>query len=391
MPFFNLLTATFQLASAPFRRATLPTPSLASLDAAESAYKNLLHKVRAKIQTWQPQPLNLLGRAHLARQELASKLVYQANFSDPGERLRPVQLAISGFICTAGTPEEEQPFESNPFISQRVLSLQPSSGGVGAPNLQVAAASMRAKPIWWALCHSAHPAWQLLAHEISAALPAPPDAPPGLHCLVTRPALLPLFPPHATPSTKHAVEAFRQLRFERIATPEQQDFHSIMLELTFSAEGGRPQQGELRTAAARSWLRLSQVREVGLRQEQLSADEGADWEQIVAALPARWRAEVQRVLAPEPVWLASARQWGPGQRFSGGAIGAPRRRGRCAFGSSGTLASSSHSPSRWCLVPPPSNPRRCWCGGPSPRAPGPGQTTWQPQPSACSRQISGWG
>jgi hypothetical protein len=214
-----------------------------SADAAactESAYANLLPKVKAKIQAWQPQPLTLLGRAHVARQELASKLVYQANFSDPGEQLRPVQRAISGFICMAGTPEEEQPFESNPFISQRVLSLQPSSGGVGAPNLQLAAASMRAKPIWKALCHSAHPAWQLLAHEISAALPAPPDAPPGLHCLVTRPALLPLFPPHATPSARGAVEAFRQLRVERIATPEQQDFHSIMLELTFSAEGGRP-------------------------------------------------------------------------------------------------------------------------------------------------------
>jgi hypothetical protein len=75
-----------------------------------------------------------------------------------------------------------------------------------------------------------------------------------------------------------------------------------MLELTFSAEGGRPKQEELRSAAARSWLRLSQVREAGLRQEQLSPEEVADWEQLVAALPARWRGEVQRVLAPEPDW-----------------------------------------------------------------------------------------
>jgi exonuclease III len=280
-----------------------------SVDAAactESAYANLLPKVNAKIQAWKPQPLTAFGRAHVARQELASKLVYQANFTDPGERLKPVQLAISRFISRAGKPEEEQPFESQLFASQRVLSLAPSCGGLGAPNLQLSAASMRAKPVWKALRHSPHPAWQLFTHEVTAALPSPPDAPPGLHCLVTRPALSPAFPPHATSSARAAVEAFRQLKVERIVAPEQQDFHSIMLELTFPAEGeatgGRPRQGELATAAARSWLRLSKVREAGLRREQLSSEELADWELIVAALPAKWKEEVERVLAPVPEW-----------------------------------------------------------------------------------------
>jgi hypothetical protein len=133
-------------------------------------------------------------------------------------------------------------------------------------------------------------------------LPDPLDAPPGLHCLVTRPALPLAFPAHATPSAVAAVAAFRRLKVRRILQPEQQDFHSIMLELTFPAEDsegeGRPRQEELATAAARSWLRLSGVREAGLRSEQLSAEELADWERIVAALPARWRQEVQRVLPP---------------------------------------------------------------------------------------------
>ena len=165
---------------------------------------------------------------------------------------------------------------------------------------------MRAKPVWKALRHSPHPAWQLFTHEVTAALPSPPDAPPGLHCLVTRPALSPAVPPHATSSARAAVEAFRQLKVERIVAPEQQDFHSIMLELTFPAEGeatgGRPRQGELATAAARSWLRLSKVREAGLLREQLSSEELADWELIVAALPAKWKEEVERVLAPVPEW-----------------------------------------------------------------------------------------
>ena len=282
----------------------------------DEAYAQLLPKVLAKIKEWEAQLLTTFGRAHVARQCLASKAVYQFNFSDPGhERLKPVQLAISRFICKAGSPEEEQPFKAQPFVTLSVLSLAPASGGMGAPDLQLSSASMRAKPVWRALRHSLHPAWQLLSHEISAALPPPADAPPGLHCLVTRPALLPHFPPHATPSTRAAVEAFQQMRVQRIATPEQQDFHSIMLELSFPAEGegeeGRPRQGELGSEAARSWLRLSQVREAGLRREQLSAEEEADWERIVAALPARWRVEVQRVLAPEPEWACIRPAEGP--------------------------------------------------------------------------------
>ena len=278
-----------------------------SADAAEctrAAYENALPKVRAKIQEWMVQVLTLFGRAHVAGQCLASKLVYQANFSDPGARLDPVQSAITRFISRASTPEEEQPFESQPLVRQRVLSLPPACGGVSAPDLQLAAASMRAKPVWKAFRHQAHPVWQLFSHEISAALPPSPDSPPGLHRIVTQPGLAPAFPPHATLSTRHAVEAFRQLRVQRIIEPDQQGFHSIMLELTFPSEGagGRPRQQELTTEAARSWLRLSEVREAGLRIEQLSAEERADWERIVAALPAQWRQEVQRVLAPEPEW-----------------------------------------------------------------------------------------
>ena len=273
---------------------------------AESAYAQLRPKVVGKIKEWQPQPLTALGRAHVANQCLASKLVYQANFSDPGDRLAPVQGDISRYLCTAATPEEEQPFAAQPFISQRILSLPPAGGGLGAPTLPLAATSMLAKPVWKALRHSPLPASQLLTHEIEEALPDPLDAPPGLHCLVTRPALPLAFPAHATPSAVAAVAAFRRLKVRRILQPEQQDFHSIMLELTFPAEDsegeGRPRQEELATAAARSWLRLSGVREAGLRSEQLSAEELADWERIVAALPARWRQEVQRVLAPEPEW-----------------------------------------------------------------------------------------
>jgi hypothetical protein len=168
-----------------------------SVDADSSttvAYANLLPKVRAGIQVWRPQRLTVRGRSHVCNQSLASKLVYQSNFSNPEGCLPPVQLALSGFICSASTPEEEAPFDCQPFLRQRVLSLRPACGGVGAPELSLSAASMRAKPLWKAFAHSSHPVGELLRHEASRALPHPSDAPPGLHCLVTRPGLHATFP-----------------------------------------------------------------------------------------------------------------------------------------------------------------------------------------------------
>ena len=197
----------------------------------------MLPKILAAAEPWQSQSLTVFGKACVAGQCLASKLVYQANFSQPGAGLQEVQLAISRFICSPSTPEEEAPFAAHPFITQSVLTLPQSSGGVGAPSLSLSATAMLAKCIWKAFAPASHPAWALVQHEVCGALPSPPDAPGGLHCLITRPALQPEFPAHATRSTVLAVEAFRQLHAQRIAEPARQDHWSVMHELTFAAEG----------------------------------------------------------------------------------------------------------------------------------------------------------
>ena len=279
-----------------------------SIDAAactEQAFAGLEPKVRAKIQQWLPQKLTIWGKGSAANQSLASKMVYQTNFCSPGDRVRPVQLAISRFLSTASTPEEEQPYESQPFLSQTILSLAPGCGGVGAPTLELAAESMLAKPVWRSFCFLSHPWAELFKHEVSGALAPPPDAPAGMHCLVTRPMVQPAFPGHATDSAKHAALAFQSLGVQRIMKPEEQDHWSVMHELTFEeagAAGGR-QQAALATPAARSWLRLREVRAAWQGRDLLSDAERADLASLLAALPARWRAEVQRDDSPQPDWV----------------------------------------------------------------------------------------
>ena len=175
---------------------------------------------------------------------------------------------------------------------------------MGAPTLKLAAASMRAKPIWRSFAHSSHPVQELVRHEICSALPPPADAPAGVHCLVTRPSLQAVFPAHATNSLVHAVEAFKELKVQRILKPDQQDHWSVMHELTFAEAGteGGLLQAHLATAPARGWLRLSEVRAAWLQRDLLGAEVGADLEAVLAALPAEWRAEVRRGENPEPEW-----------------------------------------------------------------------------------------
>lgn len=269
-----------------------------------NAYLNLHAKTIAAIKPWQAQQLTALGRAYVANQSLASKLIFQANFTDPGNSLPPVQRAITEFIIRAGTPEEETPYTHRSTLSQKVLMLRPAGGGLGAPNLELAAASMRAKPVWRALTFSAHPQVHLFRHEASGALTQPADAPAGLHVLVTRPALPVSFPEQATRSTQQACKAFQQLRVQRILKPSQQDFWSVMHELTFAgAESGEaPKLEQVATPEARQWLRLSQVRAAWLDREQLPPEERADLDTILEALQPEWRTTVQLQDSPEPEW-----------------------------------------------------------------------------------------
>ena len=284
----------------------LGVPFGADADAcAEQAFAGMQPKLKAAAEPWRSQCLTVFGKACVAGQCLASKLVYQANFAKPGAGLKEAQLFLSRFICSASTPEEEAPFDAQPFVPQSVLMLPAAGGGVSAPSLELAATAMRAKALWKAFAFSSHPAWDLARHEVCRALPMPQDAPGGLHCLVSRPALQPAFPASATRSTVLAVEAFRELKVKRIAHPGRQDHWSVMHELTFAAAGSGEgvQQAQMASLGARQWLRLREVRAAWLRREELSAAERSDLGAIVDALPGEWRVEVQREDSPEPEWV----------------------------------------------------------------------------------------
>ena len=118
--------------------------------------------------------------------------------------------------------------------------------------------------------------------------------PPGMHRVVTCPSL---FDWASIPSAaaRAMTCAFLGLKVHRV---ELTYHNSLVPGLQFRA---------MRSAAARSWLRLREVNAAWASRSSLAPLEQADLGQILAALPAAWRAHVQDITAPalaEDQWYA---------------------------------------------------------------------------------------
>jgi len=272
------------------------------------AYGNMVGSIWASAAPWAPLRLNLLGRAHVAMQCLASKFIYQANFRQPSPPLQAaMQQALNRFVGTSGRVEEATPFQGQLFPRFAVSLLPLDRGGLGLPNVRAHVLAMQAKSAWLLFRFSSHPWRTLFVHEVVSACDAVSRCPPGVHCLVTSPARV-----HQgslrTPLLRSAVAAFLKLGVERILPLDEQSPWSVLLELTFH-NAPTPSQpallpSQLSSPEAQQWLRLMDVRAAHLGRHALSPAAQADLDVVVAWLPAPWRAVVCEEGLPGAAWLA---------------------------------------------------------------------------------------
>ena len=284
----------------------------------QEAYTAMPGRMRAAATRWQPLRLNLLGRAHVAMQCVAAKAVYQFSATAPAAaQLADMQEAINGFVAASGRAEEEAPFPTHLYPGAAISFLPRQAGGLGMVDLAAAEAAMKAKPAWLAFVYTKHPWADLFLHEVGQAGPSLPGLPPGPHWIVTCPSA----PGDSainletirTPMFRAAVKAFLKLGVQRVRVPEDQSFHSIMLEHTFgnnvmfAAPGsGTPglAHDSVTSPAARSWLTLGQVREAHLQRADLTQQEAADLDAVMRRLPLPWEAAVRTQQAPGAEWQA---------------------------------------------------------------------------------------
>ena len=152
-------------------RRLLGIPFSSDYEACTSeAFANMPAKLRQAAALWDGRHVNLLGRAHIAGQCLASKLVYQAGFfPPPALLLKEMQSTLNQFVASSDLAPEEVPYPTKLYPRAAVSHLPVGDGGLGLPVLSCQCQAMLAKSVWLCFRHSSHPWVELFRHVIGAA------------------------------------------------------------------------------------------------------------------------------------------------------------------------------------------------------------------------------
>ena len=270
----------------------------------KAAFDGMAPAMRAVAASWHDRKLTLLGRSHVAMQCVASKFVYQANFSAPTPpQLAAMQQAVNRFVGSSSRLEEEAPLQTYLYPRFSVSALPHHQGGTNVPDLAAFSSALLAKPGWLLFRHTAHPWQSLMRHEVARACQPRLGRPAGYYRLVTDPASV-AADSIRTPLVHSMVHAFCRLKVSRIVDPATQDFESILLELTFNnaAPGLQPVAPAEVPVSAQQWYRLRNVRSAYLDAQRLAPAEQAALQLILQRLPEPWRAAVTMPQPPSAVW-----------------------------------------------------------------------------------------
>ncbi len=139
---------------------------------AEQLYQQRLSSIGFRARIWGRYNLTLLGRCEVARQVLASCLVYHAQFVPVPEHLmRPIQRRISAFVLGLGCIRNNDTRQLQWRPAQQVACLPPKRGGIGCVDVQAHVTAMQAK-VMASLLHPHRHAWkQFMRANLERAVP----------------------------------------------------------------------------------------------------------------------------------------------------------------------------------------------------------------------------
>jgi hypothetical protein len=128
---------------------------------ADQLFEQRLRSIGHRARAWSRYNLTLLGRCEVARQVLASCLVYHAQFVPIPERLtRLIQRRISAFVLGLGCIRNADNRQLRWRPAAQVASLQAKQGGIAFVDVQAHVTAMQAK-VMAALLHPHRHAWKL--------------------------------------------------------------------------------------------------------------------------------------------------------------------------------------------------------------------------------------
>jgi hypothetical protein len=270
---------------------------------AEQLFEQRLHSIGHRARTWSRYDLSMLGRCEVARQVLASCLVYHAQFVPVPERLmRLIQRRISAFVLGLGCirNNDSRPLHWRP--AQQVASLQVKQGGIASVDVKAHITSMQAK-VMAALLHPHRHAWkQLMRANLELASPGvgvrmllqPPAS--GQAAAAQRGRLNPRHAAH--------VAAFREVGLHRRTPHGDMSVQQIHLEpVVGNYSVADATTGGLFSTANRLPRRL-QHRTAGTTLGQLAATLSYTPAVDGLVLPAEWQQTLQQPAPPPSRWKA---------------------------------------------------------------------------------------
>lgn len=262
-----------------------------------------LHSIKAR---WQQQQLSLVGRAHVAKQVMASSVTYHASLLDPGEdRVAGMVHVIESFVAASPLPEDAGGAGGPVSVLRpepEVARLPRHQGGIALVDLHAHVTALQAKAAVRALGPGTRP-WQLLARHCFAA--AAPYGRPGLWWVLSA-APLSLCGPGLLPLHLPQLRALRASQPSRLPIPEWVDLRSLLCEPLYHNQlvvgaAGQTLVPPLPLPAADWPMTVGE-----LRAAPQAVRAGADMAPVLAALPPPMRAVVDGAPLPSGGWVVSA-------------------------------------------------------------------------------------
>lgn len=256
----------------------------------------------AATHPWKPLGLNLLARAHVAKQCIASKPLYQASvLCPPPQLLNNMQRVIRTFTAYTNLPEEKGVGQQM-YPNYATCMLPFSEGGINLVHVPTQVTALHAKFVA-SLFGPIHRIWQGLTLSMLSSAPATF----GLSSwVVTAPTALPhnILPPRLSTYVK----AFADTKPHRIVLPEDQDPYSVLAEpLFFNHQVTH--QGTFLTPhkfqhpiAQQSWKYIRDVRSSSLSAPQSHALMH-DIHLVLQSIPSAWTPVITHAQLPQPQWL----------------------------------------------------------------------------------------
>ena len=283
------------------------------------AYDRRLAGMLAAAGVWSQTQLNFIGRAHVAKQCIASVTVYHATFLRPDAGLaRRMQGVCRGFAARSNIPGDAAPIRgrhSGMQPKELVAALPWKLGGANLVHLPSVFAALAAKNIVRVFGPHRHRMKTLMLRAFAEA-----DRVTGLASWVITAPATPSLVQALPPRLQDYVRGLEDTKPHRIVAPDAQGFYSVMAEPLGHNRQIVERQGSaatcfspasLGTPEGRRWRYIRDLRAAVGQGSSLPADVRADVDRVLPLLPAAWRAHVLKPGAPpRPGWCCAQLEGG---------------------------------------------------------------------------------